>query len=173
FGGSHLELGEHMLAKEYFPNSNLLMKDDLKSAMINYYDFLVAYENLLRDGGTFNTVSVNCTNGKMNTGAWPPQTGKIAVQGKIVGNKQIFHLINFANAAHFQWRDTNGDQTAPNTISGASLETTISQVVTNVWVASPDVNFGVPQKLPFTQNGNTLNFILPQLKYWDMVVIEH
>lgn len=172
FGGSHLELGEHMLGKEYFPNSNLLMKDDLKNAIINYYDFLVAYENLLRDGGTFNTVSLNCTNGKMDLGAWPPQLGKVAVQGKVVGNRQIFHLINFANAAHFQWRDTNGNQTIPNTIIGSNLKTSISHPVTTVWVASPDVNYGVPQKLQFTQNGNTVSFTLPQLKYWDMVVIE-
>ena len=45
FGGSHLELGEHMLGKEYFPNNNLKMKDDLKTAIVSYYDFLVAYQN--------------------------------------------------------------------------------------------------------------------------------
>ncbi len=117
-------------------------------------------------------VSLNCTNGKMNIGAWPPQTGEVAVQGKAVGTRQIFHLINFANAAHFQWRDTNGNQTIPNTIGGANLEVSISHPVTKVWVASPDVNFGVPQTISFTQNGNTINFTLPQLKYWDMVVIE-
>ena len=172
FGGSHLELGEHMLGKEYFPNSNLQMKDDLKSAMINYYDFMVAYENLLRDGGTFNTEYLNCINGKMSIGAWPPQTGKVAVQGKTVGNRQIFHLINFANAAHFDWRDTNGNQTVPNIILDANLEASISHPVSKVSVASPDINFGVPQILPFIQNGNTVHFTLPQLKYWDMVMIE-
>lgn len=172
FGGSHLELGEHMLGKEYFPNSNLQMKDDLKSAMINYYDFLVAYENLLRDGGTFNTVSLNCTNGKMSMGAWPPQTGKVAVQGKTVGNRQIFHLINFANAAHFDWRDPNGNQTVPNILSGANLEASINHPITKIWMASPDINFGVPQIIPFTQDGNAVRFTLPQLKYWDMLVIE-
>ncbi len=172
FGGSHLELGEHMLGKEYFPNGNLQMKDDLKNAMINYYDFLVAYENLLRDGGTFNSASLNCTNAKMSIGTWPPQSGKVSVQGKSVGNRQIFHLINFANAAHFEWRDANGNQRVPNATSGADLQASINQRVTNVWVASPDINFGVPQKIPFTQNGTTVSFTLPELKYWDMVVIE-
>ena len=172
FGGSHLELGEHMLGKEYFPNSNLQMKDDLKSALINYYDFLVAYENLLRDGGTFNNVSLNCINGKMNIAAWPPQTGKVSIQGKTVGNRQIFQLINFANAAHFDWRDTNGNQTIPNIVADANLEASINHPVAKVWVASPDINFGVPQILPFTQHGNIVRFTLPQLKYWDMIVIE-
>lgn len=172
FGGSHLELGEHMLGKEYFPNGNLQMKDDLKSAMINYYDFLVAYENLLRDGGSFNAPALSCTNGKMSIGTWPPQAAQVSVQGKVVGNKQIFHLINFANAAHFEWRDPTGNQTVPNTISGASLQASVSTPVTNIWVASPDINFGIPQKLSFTQNGSTVSFTLPELKYWDMVVIE-
>jgi dextranase len=151
-------------------NSNLQMKDDLKSAMINYYDFLVAYENLLRDGGTFNTVSLNCTDGKMSIGIWPPQKGKVSVQGKTVGNKQIFHLINFANAVHFDWRDTNGNQTVPNILT--DLEVSISHPVTKVWVSSPDFNFGVPQMLHFTQDGNIVRFTLPQIKYWDMLVIE-
>jgi dextranase len=172
FGGSHLELGEHMLGKEYFPNSNLQMKDDLKKAIINYYDFIVAYENLLRDGGTFNDLSLSCTNGKMSIAAWPPQSGKVSVQGKTINNTEIFHLINFANAAHFDWRDTNGNQTMPVTLLGADLEATINHPVTKVWVASPDINFGVPQIIPFTQNGNIVHFTLPQLKYWDMVVFE-
>ena len=172
FGGSHLELGEHMLGKEYFPNGNLQMKEDLKSAMINYYDFLVAYENLLRDGGSFNSPSLTCTNEKMSIAAWPPQSAKISVQGKVVGNKQIFHLINFGNAAHFEWRDPTGNQTAPTILSGADLQAYISHPITNIWVASPDINFGIPQRLSFTQNGNTVNFTLPELKYWDMIVIE-
>ncbi|MCF8346867.1 MAG: glycoside hydrolase family 66 protein, partial [Bacteroidales bacterium] len=52
FGGSHLELGEHMLGKEYFPNDNLDMKADLIQALVRYYDFMTAYQNLLRDGGS-------------------------------------------------------------------------------------------------------------------------
>lgn len=50
-GGSHLELGgDHMLCKEYFPNDNLTMSEELKTAMVHYYDFLTSYQNLLRDG---------------------------------------------------------------------------------------------------------------------------
>jgi dextranase len=172
FGGAHLELGEHMLGKEYFPNNNLQMKDDLKSAMIHYYDFIVAYENLLRDGGDFNTVSVNCTNGKMSVGAWPPQNGKVAVQGKTIAAKQIIHFINFTNASTFDWRDTNGTQTIPNTIASAAMTVNYTSNATKVWVASPDINFGIPQTLSFTQTGNTVTFTLPELRYWDMVVIE-
>lgn len=172
FGGSHIELGEHMLGKEYFPNSNLQMNDALKKAIVVYYDFLTAYQNLLRDGGTFNSPSVSCTNGKMNLSAWPPQNGKVAFQGKLIGSKQVLHFINFANASTFDWRDTNGTQTTPSSIGDANIEVNYSGTATKVWVASPDINFGIPQQLSFTQNGNVVKFTLPSLQYWDMIVIE-
>jgi len=172
FGGSHLELGEHMLGKEYFPNNNLAMNDDLQKAIVVYYDFLTAFQNLLRDGGDFNNITVTCTNGKFNTASWPPQSGKVAVQGKKVGEKQVLHFINMANATSFDWRDTNGTQPAPASFSNAELEVSVSGSISKVWVASPDLNHGLPQALEFTRQGDKVKFTLPQLKYWDMVVME-
>lgn len=172
FGGSHLELGDHMLCKDYFPNNNLHTTPELDKTIISYYDFLVANENLLRGGGVFNTVPMTCSNAKMNIGAWPPQAGKVAVQGKKVGNRQVLHFINFANAVHLNWRDTDGNQTTPAAITGAAIELTYGGIASKVWIASPDDNNGVPHQLSFVQKGDTLKFILPDLKYWDMVVIE-
>ncbi len=173
FGGSHLELGEHMLCKEYFPNNNLQMKSDLKTAIVHYYDFLVAYQNLLRDGGAFNQVALSCTNAKMQLSNWPPQTGKVAVVGKDMGNRQVIHLMNFANAANFDWRDTNGTQPAPLQMQNAALQLTSTKTVSKIWLASPDNNYGVASDLTFTQSGNTVSFNLPLLNYWDMIVVEY
>lgn len=173
FGGSHLELGEHMLGKEYFPNSNLQMRDDLKLSITRYYDFLVAYQNLLRDGGTFNTPQASCTNGKASLANWPPQNGKVAVNGKEFAKRQVLHLLNFANATSFDWRDTNGSQTVPNTIQDMAIRFTTTKTVSKVWVASPDINYGVANNLAFTQTGNDVSFTLPSLKYWNMVVVEY
>ncbi|MDB5151849.1 MAG: hypothetical protein JWR54_600, partial [Mucilaginibacter sp.] len=91
FGGAHLELGEHMLGKEYFPNANLVMPDDLKKAMVSYYDFLTGYENLLRDGGTFNNIVITSASVKLNN--WPPQMGQVSVIGKDMGSRQVIHLV--------------------------------------------------------------------------------
>ena len=33
-GGSHLELGDHMLTREYFPAAPLAMSDELKTALV-------------------------------------------------------------------------------------------------------------------------------------------
>ena len=173
FGGSHLELGEHLLGKEYFPNNNLQMKDDLKTVLINYYDFLVAYQNLLRDGGNFNSPGLTCSNAVMSLTNWPPVSGKCAIVGKEFINKQVLHLINLSNATNFDWRDAEGNQPVPNTLQDATLEFITNKTVSKVWVASPDIQHGVATSIPFTQNGNRVTWKLPLLKYWDMIVVEY
>jgi dextranase len=173
FGGSHLELGEHMLGKEYFPNNNLQMRPELKAALTNYYDFLVGYQNLLRDGGTFNSPVVAHTDNKMTLNSWPPQAGQVSVVGKEFANRQVLHFINFTNASSLEWRDKNGMQKAPNAITEAAINFTTSRNVRKVWLASPDEASGVARELAFTKSGNTVSFTLPSLKYWDMVVVEY
>ncbi|MBB3188141.1 glycoside hydrolase family 66 protein [Microbacter margulisiae] len=173
FGGAHLELGEHMLDKEYFPNDNLQMKGDLRDALTHYYDFLVAYENLLRDGGTQNTPVVACLDGKMTLNEWPPQTGSVAITGRDMGNTQVIHFLNFTNANSLNWRDANGTQPAPSTIANTQVAFSTTKAVKNVWMASPDYNDGTPQTLSFTQSNGTVTFTLPSLLYWDMVVVEY
>jgi len=173
FGGSHLELGDHMLCKEYFPNTNLQMKPDLQQAIIKYYDFLTGYENLLRDGGKFNNPTIISSDGKTVINNWPPQSGSISVIAKDMGTCQVIHLINFANASTFDWRDTNGSQTYPNTFQNISYILTTTKTVKKLWMASPDINGGTPQQISFTTSGNNISFTLPSLQYWDMVVAEY
>ncbi|BDW75463.1 hypothetical protein BFINE_12580 [Bacteroides finegoldii DSM 17565] len=86
-GGAHLELGEHMLTTEYFPNSSLAMKGELKKAMVTYYDFITGYENLLRDGGEFYGVTASSTDGKMTVNQWPLSVIRLPLSGNalIVG----------------------------------------------------------------------------------------
>lgn len=173
FGGAHLELGEHMLGKEYFPNNNLSMKEDLKTSLVEYYDFLVAYENLLRNGGTFNTVSLNSTDDKVKFGIWPATDGKVAVFGKLVDNRQVIHLINFTNSQTQSWRDNRGIQSEPLLIRDAKLNLISEKTIREIWLATPDIIGGTSRTLNFNQKGNKVSFILPELKYWDMLVIEY
>lgn len=173
FGGDHLELGEHMLGKEYFPNDNLSMKDDLKSFLVNYYDFLVAYQNLLRDGGAFNGVDVSSTDKKMSLAPWPAAAGNVAVFGKKFNNSQVIHFINFSNSTTHQWRDKTGIQVMPALIKDATLTLTTDKTVKSIWVATPDFVGGASRKLNFAQAGTKVSFVLPELRYWDMVVLEY
>jgi len=169
FGGSHIELGEHMLGNEYFPNSNLQMSAQLQKDIVKYYDFLVAYENVLRDGRTFNNVTLS---GGTNVRYWPPVQGKVATVGASWNGKQVFHLLNYTQAQTMNWRDDNQVQPVPSTISNLSLNFPYSTSINKIWVASPDFNHGLPQQVTFTQSNGTVTFSVPQLKYWTMVVVE-
>ncbi|HKJ45631.1 MAG TPA: glycoside hydrolase family 66 protein [Balneolales bacterium] len=173
FGGSHIELGEHMLGKEYFPNNNLSMKSDLKKEIVSYYDFLVAYENLLRgQNGIFNNPELTAA-GQIKLNKWPPQTGQVSVVGKKVGNREVIHLLNFTDATTLNWRDNNGVQAYPYDVNDVPLTFTSSQKVKKIWYATPDNDEGASQTIHFTQTGNNVTFTLPYLKYWDMIVIEY
>lgn len=165
FGGMHIELGEHMLCNEYFPNSNLSMSTALQSAIKTYYDFAVAYENILRDGRSFNSVTLSGTGAQY----WPPVIGKIATVGANWGGNQVFHCINYKNVNNLNWRD---DQPTPTTLTNISMSFPYSTTITRMWVASPDVNKGVPKTIAFTQSNGIVSFKLPSLKYWTMVVAE-
>ncbi len=169
FGGSHLELGEHMLGKEYFPNNNLSMSDELKKRLVNYYDFLVAYQNVLREGGAFSHPVVA---GHPNLAAWPAAPGKIAVVGRDLGNKRSVQLINFSGLSNLDWRDNTGTKPVPTPLTNLDMTFTEARQVTNIWWASPDVDGGTSQGLSFTQTGDQVSFTLPSLAYWNLVVIE-
>lgn len=171
-GGTHLELGEHLLSKEYFPHNNLQPRDDLRTALLNYYDFIVAYQNLLRDGGDWNSVNLSCTNQKMTINQWPPVSGNVSLLSKKIGNRQLLQLLNFNQATELNWRDDRGQQQKPALIENATLRCTLGQTVRKIWVASPDRLQGAPEEISFEQQGNELVFTLPSLLYWTMIVIE-
>lgn len=173
FGGAHLELGTHYLTNEYFPNSNLQMKTALRKSLVNYYDFLVAYQNILRDGGNFTSYTLQSTDGKLNLGNWPADKGQVGVVGKKLAGKDIIHLINFTNASLMEWRDTNADQVEPTLVQDATIKVKTTGTVSKVWMASPDINGGVTQQISFSQAGNEISLTLPSLKYWDMLVLEY
>ena len=172
FGGAHLELGEHMLGREYFPNDNLQMSVELQDSLKNYYDFLVGYQNLLRDGGEFTSNPLNSSNTTMNM--WPAQQGSVSVVNKRVGKRELFHLINFSDATHMNWRDNAATQSVPSQISSVDVSFFSHQPIEKLWVATPDSDGGgVPVALTFAQAANgTVTATLPSLKYWTMLVAE-
>lgn len=172
FGGAHLEMGEHMLSREYFPFDKLRISDQLQKSLTAYYDFLVAYQNLLRDGGVFNTISIQSTDGKADFASWPAAAGFVAVTGKQVGERQVIHLINFTAAVTSSWRDNAGAQPAPAVISNAGLTFRYPKNINRIWMASPDISGGSPIELLFLQQGDQVSLKLPSLKYWNMLVIE-
>ncbi|MGA7160818.1 MAG: glycoside hydrolase family 66 protein [Bacteroidota bacterium] len=170
-GGAHIELGEHMLCKEYFPNGNLQMPNEMKQELVHYYDFLTAYENLLRDGVQATTLQLFTSSATQISSI--QQLGAIWYFAKQKDNLQILQLLNYINANSLQWRDPNGTQAEPDTIRNVPLSISTKGTVKRVWAASPDFYGGTAVDLPFSEDSVGVSFILPQMKYWDMVVIEY
>ncbi|WP_445491684.1 glycoside hydrolase family 66 protein [Niallia sp. 03133] len=167
-GGSHLELGEHMLSKEYFPHHNFMMSPSLQESIKHYYDFIVAYENMLRDNVENDSVTIDG-----DSFSTEPEIGKIWSFAKQKENKKILHLINLSNATTLEWRDTDANQAEPQERKDVPIKLEENRTVENIWMASPDKDSGVPIPLSFEQKDGTVSFTLPSLKYWDMVVVEY
>ena len=52
------------------------MTEALKKDIIHYYDFMTAYQNVLRDGGSLTTnVDIVSVDGKFEVQSWPPVKG--------------------------------------------------------------------------------------------------
>lgn len=171
-GASHLELGDdHMLSSEYFPNAGVKMSDNLKKHIISYYDFLTAYQNLLRDGGTEIVSDLATSKAGIRINAWPPVLGSVTTYSKQVDNKQVVHLLNFCQANSLSWRDIDGTMPEPDAIENLTLRL-YAKNVKKLWVASPDYLGGAAQELQYRQEGDYVVFTVPKLKYWTMIVAE-
>jgi dextranase len=171
-GGSHLELGENMLSKEYFPHKNLEITDRLESRLISYYDFLTGYQNYLRDGVKPGSLEVDAVSKEVKVS---PEfnKGEIHYSSYEKENQDIVHLINFTDASTMEWRDNEGMQTEPKEMKDIELEIRADKKVENVWIASPDQYLGSPVTLDFEQKDGKMTVIIPALKYWDMLVVEY
>jgi dextranase len=178
WGGTILQMGEHMLCNEYFPGDNLAMTGELKRAMINYYDFAVAYENILRPdvpaaGINTDWFGVDVTADTVAFNQWAPQKDQIATVGRHVGNDDIIHLLSYRNATHLDWCDTNGDQGEPDRLDNLAVRVAAAVQPNRVWFASPDYAQGAAIELEFTYAGGQVELTLPSMKYYSMLVFEY
>ena len=173
WGGTILQMGEHMLCNEYFPHDNLSMSGELKRAMIAYYDFTVAYENLLREGDNSTWFGVDATSSKAIFNQWPPVKNQIATVGRHVGERDAIHMLSYRNATHLDWCDTNGDQGEPDLINDMDVTISLSRQPVRVWFASPDYQQGAAIEMDFDYANGQLTLVLPAIKYYSMIVCEY
>ncbi|AFC29317.1 dextranase 1 [Paenibacillus mucilaginosus 3016] len=172
-GGSRLELGDNgnMLSNEYFPAQNLYMTEDLQKRVSKLYDFIVAYENLLRDGQTETANRIEIP-GYASSAAGDPN--KIWAYGKKDGKYEIIQMINLLGVSRNDWRANDGQKETPAKITDYEVKYYYTNDVNSVWVASPDARDGRSQKLAITAKGsdaggNFVKFRVPSLEYWNMI----
>ena len=186
-GGSHLELGgDHMLCSEYFPSNDMKWHNQIEDWMTRYYDFLTAYENLLRDSWTEKTdVTATCSDVTINT--WEPKANQVTMLAREVNGRQVIHLLNFTHENTNNvidddymlcWHDNQATRPWPKRYENLTIRLTGMTgmgKVRRVWVASPDYCGGAMQELTdfrsFSATG-TITLTLPSLQFWTMIVVE-
>lgn len=186
-GGSHLELGgDHMLCSEYFPSNDMKWHSQIEDWMTRYYDFMTAYENLLRDNWTEQTnVKATCTDVTINT--WEPKANQVTLLAREVNGRKVVHLLNFTheesatnvnNDYMLCWHDNMATRPWPQRFENLSIKLTgLTGMgkVRRIWVASPDYCGGAMQELTdyrYTSSTGTISLTLPSLQFWTMIVIE-
>lgn len=169
-GGSHLELGEHLISDIYWPACQLNIHPELEEALIEYYDFLVGYENILRDN--VKESKINVTSDEADICYWLPSKGKVNVYATHKSGRQMIHLLNFKDAVHTLWTDKARTQAEPKLMKEFEIVIPCLSKIERVWTASPDFNGGAPMELEFVNQGTSVKVKVPSLKYWTMIVME-
>lgn len=170
-GGAHLEMGDHMLCHEYFPNANLAIDPGLDSALTRYYDFSVAYENLLRNPALQKTtLKLEAPNYSLSSRAEKGQLWTITNQ---LDNRDIIHLINLQDVKNLNWRDPEGNCPEPLLCKDIEMTMRSGKKVQSIILTSPDWEGGRPIPVKFKQKKDLIAFTIPQLKYWDMLIVEY
>ncbi|KIL46812.1 glycoside hydrolase family 66 protein [Jeotgalibacillus campisalis] len=171
-GGSRMELGDdgNMLSNEYFPAQNLYMTDNLEKRIAKQYDFIVAYQNLLRDGQTETENAIEVVDYENNENGDP---NTIWTYGKKDDNYEIIQMINLLGVSQNDWRANYGEKEKPNKICDFKVKYYYSDEVNSVWLASPDEKDGRSQALSFTkgsdESGDYIVIDVPSLEYWNMI----
>jgi dextranase len=88
------------------------MEEGLQEKMIDYYNFLIAYENMLRDKVTNSRVELT-SNERIPLSFGDAMQGQIWVLPKQKEKQKIIHFINFSDAKTMEWRDSDASQSAP------------------------------------------------------------
>ncbi|RME44158.1 MAG: hypothetical protein D6791_13795 [Chloroflexi bacterium] len=168
-GAAHIELGEGdgMLADPYFPKFEV-MPPQVAQAVRSYYDFAVRYENLLLESAD-NTSEIAqrfCLEGV--AAGLEQSFGTVWVIGQQKPGYQVIHLINLLGLTDGEWACP---KPAPTSRRGLLARYETATRVERVCLASPDYDGGRWAELPFTQQGNVLRFVVPELHVWDMLIL--
>ena len=159
-GGIHLEMGEHMLCNEYFPNSNLNLPTQLKSDYLpEIYDFFVAFKEIIGLGYQVDGLAT-IDNGSVDS----LQSGSVC--GISCGNANNYLGLSLINlkTANTDWRDTN----ATCSITPAkNVKVTLKLGVTNHDWYYFDLEHLEPQKIDVGTDG-VVN--IPELHYFGFIL---
>lgn len=159
-GGTHLEMGEHMLCNEYFPNSNLNLPSTLKDSYLPMmYDFFVAFKEIIGLGYQVDNLAT-IENGSVDS----LQNGKVC--GISRGNAKDYLGLSLINlkTTNTDWRDTNATCSVTPT---ENVKVTLKLGVTNHDWYYFDLEHLEPKKIDVNASG-VVN--IPKLHYFGFIL---
>jgi len=181
-GGFHLLIGEGngVLTEAYYPDYYQVKDDSFLLQLHSYYDFIVAYEELLYN---FDLVDdTRAYTGGINNeyqfrGAEfsiVAQSNKVWTQVKHSQYHKIIHLVNFTDISNMNWNEPK--PSLPRFLKNITVNAQIVEDVENIYLASPDLKHGKSQKLDFAyvnrdDSQRAVEFTIPELRIWDMIYI--
>ncbi len=171
-GGARIEVGngDNMLSNEYFPgDEKKAMGEALQTKVRRMYDFVTAYENLLRGGPEPVQRDIALTGVRQSSLGAGDAVWAFATAG---GGYEMLHLINLTGTDSL-WRDEQQTKPQPTPIASILVRYHTESSVSGVFLASPDGEDIAPQSLAFEtgsdEKGSYITFTVPSLHYWDMV----
>ena len=170
-GGSRIEIGDghEMLSSEYFPNKNLYMDERHLQKQLDWQNFIVAYENLLRDGLEDNGKKIQIQ-GEQVSSTGVPDT--IWAYSKEDSNYETIQLINLSGVTHCDWRAADGVKETPIAKTKVQLRYDTSASYQSCWFVSPDYpDLPIPLSWVTKEDadGKYIELQVPQLEYWSML----
>ncbi len=171
-GGGHIALGEKdgYLADPYFPKYKTL-SPELSTALKRYIEFTIRYEDV------FGPAAREATPAWMNRITVAGKKGSPSMLYNMVyplvrenGSFTAINLVNMLGLSHGEW---NQAVEPPTLLGASSVEVSgVSRTVKQVYFATPDgADIGL-RPLAFSQQDGILRLELPELNYWDMILIE-
>ncbi|QHJ83683.1 MAG: hypothetical protein [Caudoviricetes sp.] len=158
-GATHLEMGEHMLSREYFPNSDISMTQELIDYLPKQYDFMVAYHHELSinnptDYFTLNRPNINSKNYVDNT------------KYTVIENSDSWvtsaSIINTKGLNGNDWQDANADRKLPEPVYNEQAK--FNSKFSHVYCAT--IENPEPIELSQDQWGN---FVIPEIKNYTLI----
>lgn len=171
-GAGHIALGEKdgYLVHAYFPNYQVL-SPELRAVLKRYIEFSIRYQQVF--GPSARDVTADYQNRLNIEGVDISQSMAYDKVYPIVRENERYtalNLVNMLGLKHPEW----AKKVEPPAVLGA-VSVQLRQAgrpVKQVWFASPDSDTIRLRPLAFTVVDGTLNFTLPGLEYWDLVMIE-
>lgn len=173
-GATPIQLGDDVqsLSHEYFPNRSKTLRASLRAALRAQYSFITAHETLLF------AADVRPIEARLGRVSAISEGHRLIAEGsggiwtllRSAPAGDVIHLVNLVGVGDARWRDPASVPVVQERVR-LSYQVDDPNAVREVSWATPDQPPGTFQRLDFTRGDGSVQFELPRLAYWDVVLI--